>query len=632
MLTEDQRAELQRAVEHHLAERFDQAEPLYEHIQASAPDDYQVNHLLGTLRHQQGRPGEAVVLLSKARRCMPFSAPTLMCLGVALGALGRREEAEKALRLSVNLDPESCEGWANLGANYAVMGNIDKAISSFKRALTMRPDYVAGLTGLGAVLHLAARSGEAVACHSRALEIEPGNAKALFGRGQALQALHRTAEAIADFDAHLLLRPDHHETRSFRLFSLNYRDDLSREALFAEHLAYGRAVEAEALKREPPPPFPNSPDPRRRLRVGFLSPDLRSHSVAYFVEPLLNHLDRAQFEVFLYHDHFSVDAVSERLRAGAAVWRRFAGQADGVVERAIRADAPDILVDLAGHTGFNRLAIFARRLAPVQVSYLGYPNTTGLAAMDYRFTDGIADPPGDSDAWHSERLVRFAPTAWSYLPPEEAPQPSRSPDPSGGAVTFGSFNALSKVGPGTLRLWREVLEAVPGARLLIKSSGMDAAHWGNRLAGAGISADRVRLLPMTRGIAEHLACYSGVDVALDTFPYHGTTTTCEALWMGVPVVTLSGDRHAARVGASLLGAVGHPEWIARTAEDYVRVASGLAADRGRLDALRSGLRAEVLGSRLMDHAGQARSFGASLRRCWAAWCEARESAEALPAA
>jgi predicted O-linked N-acetylglucosamine transferase (SPINDLY family) len=631
MLSPRHRAELKTALAHHTADRLAEAAPIYERIHAAAPNDFQINHLLGTLRYQQGRHGEAVALLSEARRRLPMSAPTHMCLGVALGGLGRHGEAEKALRMAVGLDPKSCDGWANLGAHYAVIGATDEAIESFERTLKIQPGYAHGWTGLGAVLHLAGRCEEAIACHTRALELEPGNRKARFGRGQALQALHRTDEALADFQAHLAVRPEHHQARSFRLFLLNYRDDLSRETLFAEHQAYGRAVENETRARGLAPSFAQTPDPGRRLRVAFLSPDLRSHSVAYFIEPLLRRLDPDQFEIFLYHDHFSVDDVSRRLRPCAAVWREFVGQGHDVVEQAIRADAPDLLVDLAGHTGFNRLELFARRLAPVQISYLGYPNTTGLAAMDYRLTDAIADPPGETDRFHTERLVRFAPTAWAYLPPADAPAPLPGPAERGEPVTFGSFNALSKASASTLRLWRDVLAATPGSRLLIKSSGMDAARWKSRVAEAGIALDRVELRSTTPGIPDHLACYAQVDVALDTFPYNGATTTCEALWMGVPVVTLAGDRHAARVGASLLTAAGHPEWIASSPEDYARIAANLAADRSRLASLRSGLRQDLRRSPLLDYPAQAERLGAALRSCWADWCAEREPAAALAA-
>jgi protein O-GlcNAc transferase len=611
---------LQTAVNHHLAGRLNEAAKLYERIRGVEPDDFQVNHLLGTLRHQQGRPAEAVVLLTKARRRNPRSAATVMCLGVAQSALGRNVEAEATLREALRLDPKGFETWANLGALQVLAGRLTEAIASYQKAVEINPNYAQGWTGLGSVLHLAGRGGEAIGYHTRALALDPHHPKARFARAQSLQACHRIDEALADFDAHLAQFPQEHEARSFRLFLLHYGEALTREQLFAEHVAYGRALEAELAAAAPRRPFANSREPERRLRVALLSPDFRTHSVAFFIEPLLAHLDRTQFEVFLYHDHFSIDAMSERLRASAAVWRHIAGQAHDVVEAAIRADAPDIVVDLAGHTGLNRLTLFARRLAPVQITYLGYPNTTGLTAMDYRLTDAWADPPGDADRLHTEKLLRFAPTAWTFAPPLAAPPVAPPPCAAGAGVTFGSFNALSKINDHTLRLWRDLLAAVPGSRLVIKSYGLETERWQQRLAQAGIALDRVTLRQPTADIAEHLACYAEIDLALDPFPYQGTTTTCEALWMGVPVVTLAGDRHTSRVGVSLLHAVGHSEWIAHDDADYVAKAAALAADPARLAAARAALREEMRRSPLLDHAGQAGRFGAALRQVWREWC------------
>jgi protein O-GlcNAc transferase len=619
MLTEDQNVRLQEGVQHQLAKRYEAAASIYERIAAEAPDNYQINHLLGVLRHQQDRPAEALALLLKARNQMPLSSPTLMVLGVVLGALGRRTEAEKALCAAVGLSPHCAEAWANLGSFYAVTGRMEQGIAAFQRAVEIDPVYPNGWTGLGSVLQLFGRAIESIACHTRALELEPGNSKARFGRAQALIACHRCEEALADFDAQLAIRPDHHEARSFRLFLLNYRDDLTREELFAEHLAYGRAV--ESAHAEPLPHFSALPDPDRRIRVAFLSPDLRGHSVSFFLEPILRELNREEFEIILYHDHFSVDHVSDRLRAGASLWRHFGGMGMSVVEETIRRDAPDVLVDLAGHTGFNRLDLYARRLAPVQINYLGYPNTTGLHAMDYRLTDAVADPVG-ADRYHTERLIRFAQTAWAYQPPAEAPEPSTVPSLAGAPLTFGSFNALSKVQPGTLRLWRDVLAAVPGSRLILKSSGMEPERWRPRLIEAGFAPASFELLRMTPELSPHLLTYSRIDVALDPGPYNGTTTTCEALWMGVPVVTLGGDRHSARVGASLLTAIGKPEWIARSPEDYVRIAAELARDEDGRRVWRRDARATLLHSPLFDYAGQAGRFGSAVRECWRRYCSA----------
>jgi predicted O-linked N-acetylglucosamine transferase (SPINDLY family) len=270
----------------------------------------------------------------------------------------------------------------------------------------------------------------------------------------------------------------------------------------------------------------------------------------------------------------------------------------------------------------NRLPLFARRLAPVQLTYLGYPDTTGVPAMDYRFTDAIADPEGEADRFATERLVRFSSCAWAYEPPRDAPAVRGDARAPGAPVVFGCFNNLAKIADRQLAAWGRVLAAVPGSRLLLKGAGLSAtdtrAAYAQRMTRAGLPADRVELAERTPDTVSHLSLYHRVDVALDTFPYHGTTTTCEALWMGVPVVTLAGDQHMSRVGASLLTAIGRPEWIARDEADYVRIAVQLAqAIPGKCHVLRDTLAK----SPLLDHAGQAARFGAALRACWVRWCE-----------
>ena len=308
-------------------------------------------------------------------------------------------------------------------------------------------------------------------------------------------------------------------------------------------------------------------------------------------------------------------------------------QTDATVEATIRADALDVLIDLAGHTASNRLPMLARRVAPVQITYLGYPNTTGVRAIDYRFGDEITDPSGQADALATEKLVRFAPCAWTYAPSPVAPPVAFPPCLAQGSITFGSFNNFAKVTDEMLHAWAQILARVPGSRLLLKASGLAEAAVNEplrrRLRAAGIADDRVELLSHTPDTASHLSLYARMDIALDTSPYNGTTTTCEALWMGVPGVTRQGDRHAARVGASLLTAIGHPEWIATTPEQYIETAATLASDPARLSAIRASLRAELSASDLLNHAAQARRFGVALRECWQDWC-ARTRAAALP--
>jgi predicted O-linked N-acetylglucosamine transferase (SPINDLY family) len=295
------------------------------------------------------------------------------------------------------------------------------------------------------------------------------------------------------------------------------------------------------------------------------------------------------------------------------------------VEQTIRADQPDILIDLAGHTAMtSRLPLFARHLAPVQITYLGYPNTTGLPAMGYRLVDAITDPVGEADRFATEKLVRYAPTAWSYEPPAEAPLPGPLPGTTRPGITFGCCNNPAKCTDTMLQLWHRVLQAVPGSRLLLKGSGLGEpamrAEFLARLQQLGLRAEQIELFDRTRSTADHLAFYQAVDLAFDTHPYHGTTPTCEALWMGVPVVTLLGDRHASRVGASLLTAIGHPEWIADDTNDYIRIATELATDLPRLRQIRAALRDDLRRSVLLDHAGQAALFGAALNACWTEWC------------
>jgi protein O-GlcNAc transferase len=610
------------AVAHHRAGRLADAEKLYRQARTAAPKHFDALHLSGLLAYQQGNVAAAIDWLTRAHRIDRRSAVCEMRLGLALLMGGRATEAEAHLRAAVKAQPDFYEGWDNLAYCLKMQDRLAEALVCHQHATKLKPDSAPGWYNYGLTLSLFGRPADALPCHERALAVEPGYALARFGRAQALHQMHRMAEAVEDYGKFLELQPGHHEAMSYRLFALHSLEGVSREELFAAHVEFGRVVgrESAALR-----PLANSRDPQKRIRLAILSPDLRAHSCAYFLEPLLRHLDPAQFELYLYHDHFRKDAISERLQKLAVVWREFVGKSDAVVESTIRADAPDVVIDLAGHTGMtNRLPLFARRLAPVQITYLGYPDTTGVTAMDYRFTDEIADPTGDADRFATEQLVRFAPTAWTYAAPPEAPAVAPLPCETH-PFTFGCFNNLAKITDALLRTWGEVLAAVPDSRLMLKGPGFSEAtvrdHYRDRLERVGITKDRLVLLERTTDTAAHLAVYHRVDVALDTAPYHGTTTTCEALWMGVPVVTLAGDRHMSRVGASLLTAVGHPDWIANCPEDYVRIAASLAGDRRELGKIRVGLRAEMAAAPLGQHEAQAARFGAAVRACWREWCE-----------
>ncbi len=598
------------------AGRLDAAARLCAQARLAAPGGFDVYWISGVAAFAQNDFAGAAEWLGRARRLAPDDAACALRLGFSLAKLARHEEAEGVLLAAVALAPADPEAWDTLGFVLAARGRIADAVAAHRRSVEARPGRAGGWHNLGNALMASGRLTEALAAHERAVAADPSVAASHHGRAMALYQCHRLPEAAAGFADALARNPCHADARSYRLMTLNYLDGLSRESVFAAHASFG-----SALERGRPHGFAAAADPGRRLRIGFLSPDLRTHSVTYFLEPLLRHLPASGFEVFLYHDHYIVDAVSERLRARTASWRNLFGMPDDAAAAAIRADKPDVMVDLAGHTGFNRVRLFARRLAPVQVSYLGYPNTSGIAEIDHRLVDPVTDPEGDSEPFHTERLVRFAPTAWCYAPPPDAPEPSAPLSAAGGPVVFGSFSNFGKVTDAALSAWARLLGAVPGSLLRLKTTGLDEpgirAQVQGRLTRAGIDLSRAELLGRAPSPAEHLAHYRSVDVALDTFPYNGTTTTCEALWMGVPVVTLSGDRHASRVGASLLTAIDRKSWITRDWDGYVETAAGVGRDTRARASLGRELRDDMLASALLDHPGQAERFGRAIRDCWA---------------
>ncbi len=593
-------------------------------VRQQEPRDSAAWHLGGNIALLQGNPAAAAELYARALRLNPKSAVIATCLGVAHLALGQTGEAEKHLRTALRLEPKNAAIWDQLATLLSSTGRYEEAVTCHQQAVTIGPKSAQAWHGYGATLANINQTAQALACEQHAIAADPAYAPARRGYALTLQKCHRVPEAVHEFEVLLAQNPRQLELQSHRLFALNYLAASTPASLFAAHQAYGAIAESSVT----PAVFTQTPDPERKLRVAFFSADFREHSVAYFMEPLLQHLDRSQFEIIIYSTCARPDAVTTRFRALADLWLDCPSQVENVIEPIIRADQPDIAVDLAGHTGNSLLPVFARCVAPVQINYLGYPNTTGLRAMDFRFVDALTDPPGDSDRYHTETLVRFAPTAWAYSAPTSAPAATPPPSLSRGRVTFGSFNTFSKVTDEMLGLWARLLAMVPGSRLLLKSIGLTdpaiVTLVQARMQRTGLARERVDFAGLKTTTAEHLAAYSQVDIALDPSPYNGTTTTCEALWMGVPVVTLQGDRHASRVGASLLHAIGHPELIAESEESYLTLAANLAADPARLTSLRENLRADMQRSVLMDHAGQAARFGTALRECWRQWCAAKQ--------
>jgi protein O-GlcNAc transferase len=524
-------------------------------------------------------------------------------------------------RAAIERAPQRIGWWLAIAKLALELGRIDQAIEAAERVLQAHPAQAeASILLASALLRRRdfTRMAEVLAAAPKG-GAQAGNVANLTGTMLVQQG--RIAEGLAAMRPIKRLAPRSPTLQMSRVMYLNYDPEVAGADLFREHRAFGTAFRDTVAPLAPPDASPR--DPHRRLRIGYLSPDFRTHSVAYFVAPIFQAFDRARFETVGYAHVVKPDHITEHLRGLASAWRDVSALDDAGLARLIRADRIDILVELAGFTKDSRLLACIARPAPIQISYLGYPNTTGLPQIDYRITDHQADPD-DADDFYAETLIRLPRCFLAFAAPDHAPEIESPPLLRNGHVTFGSFNNLAKVNGKVVALWAEVLSAVPRSRLLLKASGSGDPtaqhHLRSALAAAGVDPDRIEFAPYAASARTHLEAYRQVDVALDTFPYNGTTTTCEALWMGVPVVTLAGDRHAARVGASLLSAAGFPAGIAERPADYVTTARLLAEQRQLLAALRANLRADMARSPLCDAAGHARSLEEAYRAVWHIWC------------
>jgi predicted O-linked N-acetylglucosamine transferase (SPINDLY family) len=565
-----------------------------------APQRAEYHFSLGNVYASAGRAAEAIDCYRDAVCLNPQAQDWRNELAVALAGAGRLPEAARAQH-----PDETSPGagaFYDLASLLMERGRLAAAAAAFKESIRLEPGAAASHLMLAVALRDQGMPVEAERPAREAIALAPDMPEGWFMLGHILTRQARHEDAVEHYRKAIELVPDYDAAWRCLVFAMNYSERWTPREVFEAHL--------ESARRFPRAPrVPVDLDHRRpghRLRIGYLSGDLRRHPVAYFLQPVLQHHDHGRFEVFCYHTGVNEDDLSARLRAHAHHWRNVARLSPDDLDQTLRADRLDLLVELSGHSDGHRLAVVARRVAPVQVSYLGYPNTTGLTAVDYRITDAQADPPGEADALHTERLVRLPETFLCYAPPFAGEVAARPPVCERGRVTFGSFNNFAKLSASNIALWARVLDAVPGAMLLIKTGGLQDPGLRQlvleRFRAAGIDSSRIELAAPTESIDAHMRSYDRVDIALDSFPYHGTTTTMDALWMGVPVVTLRGDRHAARVSASILHTLGLGQLVAASAQDYVQIAQRLALDVGGLEALRRTLRERVRASPLMDGA------------------------------
>lgn len=543
---------------------------------------------------QKGEHATALAAFRQALELDPGLAAAWNGAGVCLRNLGRPEEAADSFRAALRSDPAMAEAELNLGNFAYLRGDHDAAVEHFRAFLALEPGNLATQNVLGSLYVGQGRFAESRACHRLVLDADP----------YYLQVY------------------------SIFLLMLNFDPEVSPAEVFAEHRRWGELC-ARPLA-EAAVTCDNDPDPERRLRIGYVSPYFVSQPVAYFVEPLLSGHDRAGFELYLYSDVANPDELTARLQAGDYAWRETRALDDTQLCAQVRDDKIDILVDLTGHNGHNRLLAFARKPAPLQVTYLG-PNTSGMTAMDYRITDHLVDPPG-SEAQSSERLLRLPGAQWAYRAPAQMPEVRPLPALARGHITFGSFSNAAKLNTPTMDIWAELLSRVAGSRLHIAgvTSRMHGAHLLRSFQARGIAPERVSLVAHP-GFDRYWDLYHDVDIALDSYPFNGVTTTMGCLWMGLPVVSLGGPWITSRYGASLLASLGEPQWAASDTAGFIDAAARLAADPAALAQLRAGMRDRLRASPLLDGAGLARRVEAAYRAIWRDWCGGRVRAN-MPAA
>jgi protein O-GlcNAc transferase len=577
------------------------------------PNYAQAFNNLGMVLWEAGQLEEAIICHRQAARLAPTHPDAHYNLGNVLSAAHKYSEAAAAYQQAIRLKPDHAQAYTNLGNTFKEMGRFDEAIACYQRVLAVKPDHADAYYNLGSAFHDKEQFDEASSAYRQALRYKPELAKGHNNLANALKDTGRLDEAISSYREALRLNPDYPKAHSNLILAMHY-DPNSDASVIAAEAAHWNERHAEPLKKFIQP-HANNRDANRRLRIGYVSADFCVHASAFFLLPLFRNHDREQVELFCYSQGNHADEANRQIREVAGHWREIAPMSDEAVAQGIRDDKIDILVDLKLHTADNRLPIFARKPAPVQVSWLGYPGITGVDAIDYRLSDPYLKPEGTDP-----RCLRLPNTFWCYDPVVKDPAVSALPREANGYVTFGCLNNFFKVNEPVARLWASVLNAVERSRLIVLCpAGSHRETFLAKLEQRGIGRDRVELVPrIVRG--KYLEHFNRIDIGLDTFPYNGHTTSLDSLWMGVPFVTLIGQTAVGRGGFSQLSNIGLPELAARTLDEYLQIAVDLANDVPRLAELRRTLRGRMETSPLMDAPAFARAIEVAYRQMWTNWC------------
>ena len=640
-------SQFQEAVGHYQGDRSDLAKPILVELLKGSPDHPGALCLLGTIQYSDGKRAEGLEKLRKAVSVSPQTASFHNNLGAALSMGGDYPSARVALECAVALDPKNAEYLSNLSGVLRNLGDMEAGVRAAEKALDLSPQHLGTLTNLANMRDDLGDDDNAIDLYRRVIALQPGHTPALNNLGQILRRHGKASEALdllyeaLSFDknsANILcniadcLRDKGQIGNALQFYdcAVNASGALATMHSNGLHALIMGATDPLAVRKahqdwqqkwavqcDYDVPVPGETRRNRKIKIGYLSGDLREHSVAYFLEPLWANHSRDRFETFAYRTQGLKDGMTTRLQGIVDQWRDLDGMDDAAVTALIRNDHLDIVIDLSGHTAGNKLRVLSRRVAPVQLSWLGYPATTGLEEIDGRIVDPWTDPAPSSDRHCTEKLIRLPKGFNVYKPSDNAPKPRPGPGATGQGVVFGSFNAVSKVGDSVIECWAELLRQVPGSRLMLKSKVLDDQGARDetllRFRHHKIENDRVDLIGwLAKG--HHLDLYNSIDIALDPFPYNGATTTCEALWMSRPVVSLIGNAHAGRVGYSLLSRLGHEDWCCADLESYVRVAVDLASQPAVLARHHQNLRHDMARSGLTDGAAFAQSFEECLMR------------------
>jgi predicted O-linked N-acetylglucosamine transferase (SPINDLY family) len=589
---------------------------------------------LGTALQEQLHLDEAAAALRKAIQIRPDFAEAHYNLGNVLSAQGLRDDAVDAYRSALRLKPDYLEAHHNLGHVFREQGQLAAAVDAYRLATNLKPAFPEAHTSLGLALADQGHLDAALDEYRQTIRLNPNDANAHRFIGHVLRAQGQCEAALEMYRQALAIRPDDAAIRDDLILTLHYLPTVHGAEIAQEHEHWRQLFETPVTPSILP--HLNVRNPERRLRIGYVSPDFRDHVVGRNVLPLFRYHNAADCEIICYPDAVRSDAMTEEIRQHAAKWRSTGGLTDAAVVEMIRQDGVDILVDLAQHTSDSRLTIFARKAAPVQVSFAGYPESAGVEAIEYRISDrwmesertecGLSGPPGGQECppsvGSSAERVFLLDSFWCYDPcGMENVAVNDLPAHDNGQLTFGCLNNFCKVNDVVLRLWARALSAVPASRMIISTGyGSHRQRTLDFLQGEGVKPERVEFVAPC-GRREYLERYHRLDIVLDTFPYNGHTTSLDALWMGLPVASLAGDRPVSRAGLSQLSNLGLPELVAFKEDDYLRIAAELANDIPRLQELRRTLRRRMESSVLMDAPRFARNIEAAYRAMWRSWCE-----------